>query len=652
MKKSYCYIDIESQSNIDLSKRGVHSYVYAPDSNCRITMLAYAIGNKPVKVLRWPKELPKELLEFQGVFVAHNALFDQTVIRGLFETKKLSKKRIFDFNNWEDTAAVCRRLQLPASLDGISKELGLGSKDEVGKETLKKYFKPVEIPKEDYEKILTYCKQDLELLRAVHQTLPPLQGMDLEIFRMISDELIRGVRIDKKATKELLTIVRGARERLLKTAMDSYGAGASNEVSILTSPKLKDYVLERWGLKIESFQKKILQKLKLQNKTLPKEFLEMLELREALTSNAYKKLDAIESGLVDDSIHDFYIYHGAHTGRPAGRNVQIQNFRKPRKNSDTFAKEIQSLKKAPDIDVPRIVSTLARGVMLPDEGFVFVSSDLSAIELRIALWIAGSKKGLNIFRNFDAGVPGALDIYDDFGTSLKLPKDYLRQVSKIAILGLDYGSGIDTFADSILEAGVNIERPIIQKAFDGYHFMYPEIRLTHSGIMQEIFYAFSPKDASRMRFPVDTTELKKKYKFERRGTTLVIVSPSGRESYYHNVKLHVEERVSKRTGNTYTSYSISYDNGRGRHFATGASIFENMCQGLATEVFFYKTLKIHKKYFVAFTVHDEAVTQVKIEQEKKAMDFINKTMKEPVDFVKGCPFNAKSVILDRYYKQD
>jgi len=646
---NYLYLDIESQSNHDLKKRGAHHYFYGKDSNARITMLAFAEGKKKVEVLKWPKKLPNEIKNFKGAFVAHNALFDFTVIKGLFDD---GKSPIFNFDNWEDTSAVCRRLGLPAALDDAAKMLDLGRKDQEGKKALTKYYKPIDIPKEDYELILKYCKQDVELLRKLHSFLPPLKGEDKEIFKMINEELIRGVRVDIPATKKLLSIVNAARERLLVRAKEEYGTGSSAKTAMIKSPKLKDYVKDRWNLDVPSFNKKVLRKIRLRNKDLPQDFLLMLDLREALTSNAYKKLDAIEASLVDDSIHDFYIYHGAHTGRPAGRNVQIQNFRKPLKGSKEFADEIENLDKAPDIQIPTIVSTLARGALLPDRGHVFGSSDLSAIELRIALWIANSKKGLDIFRRYDADPKNNLDIYDDYGTKIGIPKPVLRQASKVAILGLDYGASIETFSDSLLEWGVILEDYLIKLAFNGYHEMYPEIRYTHSAVMQEIFRVLDPKAHSRMRYPVDTRDLRTKYKFEKYEETLVITSPSGRKSYYHDVKTHVEEKVSKRTGNKYTSYSISYNSYNGRKFATGASIFENMCQGLATEVFFHKALKVHKKYFVAFTVHDEAVTQIKKSEAKKALDWINEIMKEPVAFVPGCPFNAKSVILERYYKQD
>lgn len=645
---NYCYIDIESQSWADLKKRGVHHYAYDPKSECRITVLSFGFDKGKIEAHEWPKKLDPKLKNFKGTFVAHNALFDYTVIKALFDD---GKSPIFDFKNWEDTSAVCRRLQLPASLDAVCKELELGGKDEEGKETLTKYYKPVEIPKEDYKKIVKYCKQDVELLRKLHKTIPPLEGVDKEIFHLIAEELIRGVRIDKAATKQLLEIVRAARERLLKRALEEYGPGAGKGTTILTSPKLKDYVLNRWGLEIESFQKNVLERLKLDN-VLSRDFLKMLELREALTSNAYKKLDSIEESLVDDTIHDFYIYHGAHTGRPAGRNVQIQNFRKPEKRSDEFAKEIEKLETLPDIEIPKKVSTLSRGVLLPDPGNVFISSDLSAIELRVALWIADSQRGLQIFRDYDAKVPGVLDIYDDFGRHLNFPKEHLRDISKVYILSADYGAGLNTILDAIRSRGINPDKAAIENAFNRYHLMYPEIRKTHSAIMEEIFRVMDPKAYSKMRYISDTRNLRSKYKFEKRGDTLVIISPSGRESYYHNVVTHVEEKVSKKTGNTYTSYSFEYNNGRGWTFATGAKTFENMCQGLATEIFFDKVLKIHEKYFVSFTVHDEALPQVKISEAEKALEFINKIMTAPVDFVPGCPFNAKSVILNRYYKRD
>src|ERR1039458_7489603 len=61
-------------------------------------------------------------------------------------------------------------------------------------------------------------------------------------------------------------------------------------------------------------------------KYLPPDVVQILELKQKLGGSAYKKFQSIQDRIGPDGrLRDQFVYHKAHTGRWAGRGVQLQN---------------------------------------------------------------------------------------------------------------------------------------------------------------------------------------------------------------------------------------------------------------------------------------------------------------------------------------
>ena len=120
-------------------------------------------------------------------------------------------------------------------------------------------------------------------------------------------------------------------------------------------------------------------------------------------------------------------YYGALTGRySGGGGVNFQNLPK-----EGMIAELRTL-------------------LIPPAGHKLVVVDAASIEARVLAWLAGDEKLCNAFRN-------NVDIYSDFASdfyqvevrkpnasdSLEQTKELkrLRQMGKVAILGLGYGMG-------------------------------------------------------------------------------------------------------------------------------------------------------------------------------------------------------------------
>ena len=91
---------------------------------------------------------------------------------------------------------------LPPGLNKLAKALGLEGKDPVGSRLISKYCKLYlksakrEIPAEDMEAFIKYCKQDVELERSISKLLGPLPLAEQKVFQMDQAINRRGLFLD------------------------------------------------------------------------------------------------------------------------------------------------------------------------------------------------------------------------------------------------------------------------------------------------------------------------------------------------------------------------------------------------------------------------------------------------------------------------
>lgn len=163
----------------------------------------------------------------------------------------------------------------------------------------------------------------------------------------------------------------------------------------------------------------------------------------------------------DGRLRGALAYHQAHTGRWAGRGVQVQNLPRPPKGmrddlADALVGVLPAALDPPPSPLPaEWVGGLIRQCFAAPEGRLLVVYDYSQIEARALLWLAGDLEGLDVFRRGDPyrAAAGALFNVDP----ASIPKDDVRrQVGKILVLGAGYGAGPDAIERVAQKNGVDV----------------------------------------------------------------------------------------------------------------------------------------------------------------------------------------------------
>jgi DNA polymerase len=168
------HIDIETYSDIDITTSGAYRYI--EDDSFEIMLIAYAFGDKPVRIIDlangdiMPYEIFTALKDPAVIKVAHNAQFERLALRKEFGATN---------ENWFCNAVYSGYCGYPMSLEESGKALKLGTgkaKMKEGKELIKLFCRPQKPAKknnfktriyahdepEKWEIFKSYCVRDVE----------------------------------------------------------------------------------------------------------------------------------------------------------------------------------------------------------------------------------------------------------------------------------------------------------------------------------------------------------------------------------------------------------------------------------------------------------------------------------------------------------
>lgn len=412
-------IDIETYSDQDITK-GVHKYVDSPSFT--ILLFAYAINDGPVKVIdlangetiEGNQEAYCALYSEAVRKTAYNANFELTCLNAYFPRHGIAA---LDDKQWEcDMIRACYN-GYPPGLGITAKALDLAEdkqKDTRGKRLIQYFCKPCRPTKanggrtrnfpehapEDWEMFKAYNAQDVVTERAIREALPlPVPEKEWALWRMDRAINGRGIDIDQQLAEGAIAISRVATDELMVEARELTGLENPNSPA-----QLKEW-LSKNGHPVESLSKDAVKEL-LQNKNLHPKMRRMLEIRQKLSKTSIKKYQAMLDTVTtqDGRAHDLFQFYGTHTGRWAGRNIQLQNLPRNSTNSLDVARGIVQQGDYGTLDmmfddVPDILSQLVRTALVPAEGHRFIVADFSAIEARVIAWAAGVKWRMEAFQN-------------------------------------------------------------------------------------------------------------------------------------------------------------------------------------------------------------------------------------------------------------
>ncbi len=403
-------IDIETYSDVDLTKCGVYAYSDSP--NFEILLFAYAFDEKPTQIvdLACGEQLPERVLaalEDPAVTkAAFNAQFERTCI-SKYLGRKLSPE------GWQCTAVQSAMLALPLSLDNVGEVLNIQRKKLKEGADLVRFFsmpckptkanggrtrnRPEDAP-EKWERFKTYCIRDVDAEREIRQKLWkfPIPESEMELYRMDQEINDRGILVDQQLVENAVLCDNQYRQMVTARAYELTGLSNPNSPA-----QIKGWLAEH-GVEAEKLDKKTVKGLISETDG---EVLEVLKLRLLMAKTSVKKYEAIERSVCSDGrVHGLLQFYGANrTGRWAGRLVQVQNLPQNHIPDLDLARSLVKEQRFEDLDLlydstPEVLSELIRTAFVPKPGCRFIVADFSAIEARVLAWFAGEQWRLHTFR--------------------------------------------------------------------------------------------------------------------------------------------------------------------------------------------------------------------------------------------------------------
>ena len=663
-----CVVDFETRCYKDVRKVG--SWRYAEDVTAEIICLGYRIGDQPRRL--WTPDLPfpqdiLDHIEVGGIFEAHNAQFERAI--WIFILKR--KFGIPVPTRWVDTMAACAYRAIPMALDKAGAALNLPiQKDQRGKYLLQQLCmpkgptkaEPDRIYREDldlYFEILEYCLDDVDSEKCLGETIGDLSPGEYQIWLL--DQVInqRGVQIDIDAVEAALEIIASVEETLNKE-LTELTDGA------VTRATQRDRLL-KWlnvnGLPdLENLQKETVENL-LADESVIDPARRAVWIRQTLARSSTKKLTKmLQTVSGDGRIRGLLQYHGAGTGRWAGRLVQPQNF--PRAMfkvvMETLIEVIRS--RSPEQleaefgNVMEAIATALRGMFIPASGKIFRICDFSAIEARVTFWVARCQVGLDVFHTSDRGE--SEDIYCvtashlvGFEVQKKLhPAE--RQIGKIMVLGCGYQMG----AAKLQEQALTTYKVALtdQEAGDMvglYRNKYEEVKWLWNGLNRVAIKAVKSGEPQSYNMITYQTER------DAAGLWLTCTLPNGRKLWYYDPVIEkVKMPWRDDNGDEVFKDQLSYmgrDNKKGgtwgRVGTYGGMLTENVVQAISRDIMAESMLRVeHYGYPIVLTVHDEIIAED--DPDHGSQQECEDLMAIPPAWLEGCPIAVEGGMVERYQK--
>ena len=598
-------IDIETYSDVDLSKCGV--YKYASSSAFEVLLFGYAADGGDVRVVdlacgeQIPEEVISALSDTSVTKWAFNAMFERVCLSNFLG-------EWLEPEGWHCTMVWSATLGLPLSLESAGAALGLEKQKLTEGKDLIRYFcvpcKPTkanggrmrnrpEHDPEKWERFKAYNLRDVETEMQIQKRLSnfPVPDAIWEEYHLDQEINDRGIGVDMELVRQAIEIDTRSRERL---------TAAMQELTELENPnsvqQMKQWLADH-GLETDTLGKKAVAELV---KIAPEPLREVLSLRQQLAKSSVKKYTAMENAVCADSrAHGMFQFYGANrTGRFSGRLIQLQNL--PQNHIPDLA-QARALVRSGNYealsmlyeDIPDTLSQLIRTAFVPQDGRKFIVADFSAIEARVIAWFAGERWRLKVFE--DGG-----DIYCASASQMfHVPVEkhgvngHLRQKGKIAELALGYGGSVGALKSmGALEMGLAEEE--LQPLVDAWRGSNPMITQFWWDVDRAV------KDCIRQRVPTETHGLR----FDYRSAMLFITLPSNRRLAY------VKPRIGE---NQFGGESVTYMGMGGtkkweRLESYGPKFVENIVQGTARDILCY-AMQTLKNCSIVAHVHDEIIIE-------------------------------------------
>lgn len=597
-------IDIETYSDVDLSKSGV--YPYAESDNFEILFFGYSVDGHPPQVIdlangeQLPDDIIAALTDPNVIKTAYNAMFERICIS---KHLGLPKGTYLDPTQWHCTMVWAAMLGLPMSLAGVGAVLGLDKqKMSEGKDLIKFFCIPDKDGNRHHPKVhpgkwelfKSYNCRDVEVEIAIQQRLakypvPNFVWNEYHLDQQIND---RGIGVDMELVRHAITINENIKNEITAEIQALTMLDNPNSVQ-----QMKEWLAEN-GMETESLGKQAVKELL---ETAPPELAKVLSLRQQLAKSSVKKYDAmLSSHCIDDRIRGMFQFYGANrSGRFSGRLVQLQNLYR---NSMPHLDTARDLIKADDIetldllfgDIPDVLSQLIRTALVPKAPYKrFIVADFTSIEGVVLSWLAGEQWRLDVFKN--GGDIYCISASKIFGVPVVKHgiNGHLRQKGKIAELACGYGGSVGAMkAMGAQEMGLSDDE--IQQIVTDWRDASPNIVKLWWDVDRAVKKCIKEKTEANV---------KGLHIFCESGF-LFIELPSGRRLAY--VKPKIGE--NKFGGESVTYMGVGEQKKWERIESYGPKFVENIIQGIARDILLHAMMNL-RDYRIVAHVHDEVIIE-------------------------------------------
>ena len=678
-------IDLETYSDVDLKKCGVHKYVES--DNFEVMLFAYAFGDSDVNVIdlaageQIPQHVERSLWDPSVTKAAYNAAFEMACLTKHFKTK-------MDETQWRCTSVHALYLGLPGSLGDVGKVLGLGADKQklVSGWALIRYFclpcKPTlknggrvrNLWHHDPEKWMLfkeYCARDVESEREIATKIAkfPVPDKEWKLWHLDQRMMNKGVMVDRELVNAAIECDNIFKERLTKEAVALTG---------LDNPNSRDQLL-KW-LQTEEDDDTIVD---LTKKSVPK-VLEstdsatvrrVLELRQELAKTSVSKYHAMARAMcdADDAVKGLTQFYGANrTGRWAGRLVQVQNLPQNKLRDIDLARNLLKKRDYETLEllfgnVPDTLSQLIRTAFVAREGCRYIIVDFSAIEARVIAWMAWCQWRLDVFATHGKIYEASAEQMFNLPAGSVTKKSPYRQKGKISELALGYQGGAGALKTmGALEMGLTEDE--LEPIKDAWRRANPEIvqfwyaceRSAKEAVLGKRSVVL-PIAGQMVAFYEDGRPVKNSRAwlvFAYESGFLTIQLPSKRKLFYVKPRIEVEDLVRETSaGGKFVvarAGSLTYE---GQDQKTkqwtrlstyGGKLVENITQAVARDCLAESMLALDDAgYTQLATVHDEIIMEMKDGTLKEA----EKIMGEAIAWALGLPLRGDGFETKYYMKE-
>lgn len=654
-------IDIETYSDVDLSKCGV--YKYTESDNFEILLFAYSINQGEVQVVdlnsgeEIPLDIIKVLVDDKVIKWAYNANFERVCLSRYlykyypqyFTSYSINEDTVNEFldpSSWRCSMVWSAYLGLPLSLAGVGSVLGLEEqKLKEGKDLIRYFCVPCNptktnggrtrnLPmhdKDKWELFKSYNKRDVEVEVSIQKRLqsypvPEFLWDEYHLDQEIND---RGIGLDMELVENAIKFDEKSKQEVSEQLQKLTNIENPNSVM-----QMKEW-LNNNGIEMDSLGKKQVAEM---IKDSPKEIADVLILRQQISKSSVKKYQAMQNaGCICNRARGMFQFYGANrTGRWAGRIIQLQNL--PQNHIEDL-KEARELVKYGDYDafetlydVSDTLSQLIRTAFVPRKGMKFIVADFSAIEARVLSFLADEKWRMDVFANNG-------DIYCQSASAMfKVPVEkhgvngHLRQKGKVAELACGYGGSVGALkAMGAIDMGLAEEE--LEPLVKSWREANPNIVSMWWAVDRAV------KSAIRNRTITETHGLKFIYK----SGMLFIELPSGRRLAYVKPKLDM---------NSYGSECVTYE-GVGstkkweRLESYGPKFVENIVQAISRDILCYAMQQLSFCFIVGH-IHDEMIIEC---SKEVSVEKICEQMGQTPPWIEGLLLRADGYECE-FYKKD